>query len=251
MHLRNEGFAAVGFSGLGVGFNTWMYRVRLRVLRRALAHVGLLLQGKAVLDVGAGTGFYVHEWLRLGAADVSGIDLSAAAVEALRVQFPAAGFLREDIAGPSERLLSRRYDVVSAFDVLFHIVDEDRFIRAIENVGEITRPGGYFLLSDNFLHGPAIRGRHQVSRSLAEIEDALTDAGFDTVVRLPVFFFMNTPIDSESRFLNLSWRVISGICHRSHRAGTVLGALLYPLELFLTAVTHEGPSTELVVCRRR
>jgi hypothetical protein len=28
MHLRNRGFGAVGFGGLGVGFNSWMYRVR-------------------------------------------------------------------------------------------------------------------------------------------------------------------------------------------------------------------------------
>jgi hypothetical protein len=62
---------------------------------------------------------------------------------------------------------------------------------------------------------------------------------------------MNTPIDSQSHFLALSWRIVSGICHRSHRAGAVLGGLLFPFEVWLTAVAKEGPSTELVVCRRR
>jgi len=251
MHVRNDGFAAVGFSGLGVGFNFWMYRVRRRVLRRALGRAGVSLEGAAVLDVGAGTGFYVREWLKLGAAHISGIDLSAAAVEALRAQLPTAEFSREDIAEPSGVSRSRPYDLVSAFDVLFHIVDDRRFVRAIGNIGDITRSGGHLLLSDNFLHGTTIRGRLQVSRSLAEIEDALAAAGFDTVLRLPMFFLMNNPIDSQSRFLSLSWRAISGVCYRSNRAGAVLGALLFPLELLLTGLAREGPSTELVVCRRR
>jgi SAM-dependent methyltransferase len=251
MHVQNRGFAAVGFRGLGVGFNFWMYRVRRQVLHRALARAHLSVAGATVLDVGAGTGFYVREWLKLGAAHVSGIDLSAAAVEALQAEFPTAEFAREDISEPSDVWRSRRYDLVSAFDVLFHIVDDTRFARAIGNIASLTLPGGHLLLSDNFLHGPAIRGEHQVSRSLAEIDDALSAAGLETVVRLPMFFLMNNPIDSHSRLLRSSWRAVTRICYRSDRAGALLGGVMFPLELALTAVAHEGPSTELVVCRRR
>ena len=251
MHRENRGFAAVGFAGLGVGFNTWMYRVRRAVVRRALRGAGLSVNGANVLDVGAGTGFYVRMWFALGASRVTGIDLSEAAVRALRDEFPAGEFARADIANLSEGTRGGRYDLVSAFDVLFHIVEDERFVRALENIAHLTRPGGHLLLSDNFLHGPAIRGRHQVSRSLEEIDDALAASGFETVLRLPMFFLMNTPIDSRSRFLAFSWRLVSGICYRSHRAGAVLGALLFPLELLLTKVASDGPSTELVVCRRR
>jgi SAM-dependent methyltransferase len=251
MHRHNRGFAAVGFAGLGVGFNRWMYRVRRLVLRRALGRAGIRVEGSTVLDVGSGTGFYVRTWLALGAAQVVGIDLSDAAVQALRAEFPTAEFARDDIAEASEATRSRLYDMVSAFDVLFHIVDDERFNRAIGNLAQITRSGGYLLLSDNFLHGPAIRGRHQVSRPLSEIDDALRANGFEMMLRVPMFFLMNTPIDSRSRVLSLWWRAISGICRRSHGAGAVLGALLFPLELVLTAVAREGPSTELVVCRRR
>ena len=251
MHRENRGFAAVGFAGLGVGFNKWMYRVRSVVVRRALRRAALSVEGASVLDIGAGSGFYVRTWLKLGADPVTGIDLSEAAVEALRREFPTAEFVRDDIANPSQATRSNRYDLVSAFDVLFHIVDDERFVRAIENIAELTQPGGHLLLSDNFLHGPTIRGRHQVSRSLQEIDDALSAAGFETVARLPMFFLMNTPIDSRSRLLRSTWWVVSSICYRSHRAGAVLGGLLFPLELVLTAVAADGPSTELAICRRR
>lgn len=251
MHTQYRSCEATGFVGLGVGFNVWMYRIRRHVLRRALAKAGVSLEGATVLEVGAGTGFYVRRWLELGAAHVRGIDLSAKAVKALRAEFPTVDFVRGDIAEPPRELLSRRYDLVSAFDVLYHIVDDGRFLRAIANIGEVTRPGGHLLLSDNFLHGPAIRGREQVSRSLAEIDDALAAAGFETVLRVPMFVLMNNPIDSQSRCLHQSWRAIQRTCYRSQSVGAVLGAVLFPVELLLTRLSREGPSTELVICRRR
>lgn len=250
-HRQNTGLAAVGFIGLGVGFNRWLYRVRRIVLRRALARAGVPIEGSTALDIGAGTGFYVRTWLELGASHVTGIDLSDVAVRSLRVEFPTAEFVRDDISEASEATRSRRYDMVSAFDVLFHIVDDERFVRAIGNIAHITRSGGHLLLSDFFLHGPTIRGRHQVSRSLSEIDDALQANGFETMLRVPVFFLMNNPIDSSSRVMHMWWGAVSGICRRSHRAGSILGAVLFPFELLLTAVVREGPSTELVVCRRR
>jgi hypothetical protein len=36
-----------------------------------------------------------------------------------------------------------------------------------------------------------------------------------------------------------------------HPLGVVVGAMLYPLELLLVARLQEGPSTELMICRRR
>jgi SAM-dependent methyltransferase len=250
MHRSNIGFGAVGFGVLGTPFNTWMYRVRRRVLRRAVSRAGIRVAGAAVLDVGTGTGFYVREWQRLGAATVTGIDVSAAAVERLRVDIPNGTFLEADIADPTPDALRGEYDIVSAFDVLFHIVDDARFVQAIANLGRLTRPGGYLLLSENFLRGVTLRHEHQVSRTRGEIDQALSDAGFEPVLRLTMFVLLNAPVDSQSRLLRLFWRGLSGVSRRSHRLGGVLGAVLYRPELLLTAIVQEGPSTELVVCRR-
>jgi SAM-dependent methyltransferase len=250
MHRLNVGFAAVGFGVLGTQFNTWMYRVRRRVLRRAVRRAGIEVTGASVLDVGTGTGFYVREWQRLGAAEVTGIDVSAAAVSRLRGEIREARFLEADVADPIPDLLADGFDIVSAFDVLFHIVDDERFGRAIENLGRLTRPGGHLLLSENFLRGSTLRHRHQVSRTQDEIDRALTSAGFETVLRLPMFVLLNSPVDSQFRPLGLFWRGLAGVSRRSHRLGGLLAACLYLPELGLTAVVREGPSTELHVCRR-
>lgn len=250
MHRSNVGFAAVGFGVLGAQFNTWMYRVRRRVLRRAICRAAIEVEGASVLDVGTGTGFYVREWQRLGAAAVTGIDVSQAAVSRLRSEIPEARFLEADVADPIPDALVGGFDIVSAFDVLFHIVDDARFGRAVENLGRLTLPGGHLLLSENFLHGSTLRHHHQVSRTQDEIEHALVAAGFATVSRLPMFVLLNSPVDSEVRLLQLFWRGLAGVSRRNHRLGGLLAAALYIPELLLTKVMQEGPSTELLVCRR-
>jgi hypothetical protein len=41
------------------------------------------------------------------------------------------------------------------------------------------------------------------------------------------------------------------VASRSNVLGNAAGALTYPLELALVSRLREGPSTELMVCRRR
>jgi len=250
MHRSNVGFAAVGFGVLGAPFNTWMYRVRRRVLGRAVRRAAIQVAGASVLDVGTGTGFYVREWQSLGAGAVTGIDVSAAAILRLRSGIPEARFLEADVADPIPDTLAGGFDIVSAFDVLFHIVDDTRFGRAIENLGQLTLPGGHLVLSENFLHGSTLRHLHQVSRTRDEIDRALTTAGFDIVLRLPMFVLLNSPVDSQFRPLRLFWRGLAGLSRRNNRLGGLLAGALYLPEVVLTACMREGPSTELVVCRR-
>src|SRR4051794_30174088 len=245
MHSSSTGFEAVGFAVLGAPLNTWMYRVRRRVLRRAIRRAGVRAEGASVLDVGTGTGFYVREWQRLGAGAVTGGDVSAAAVERVRAEIPTAKFLEADIADAIPDALGGEYDVISAFDVLFHIVEDTRFLQAIENLARLTRTRGHLLLSENFLRSSTLRHRHQVSRTRSEIDQALSAAGLEVVLRLPMFVLLNSPVDSRSRFLHLFWRGLSGVSRRSHRLGGVLGAALFLPELLLTALVREGPSTEL------
>ena len=86
--------AGVGYLRLGRRFNEWMYRIRGEVFDRVVGAVGSGEQGagsgwsgKSVLDVGAGTGFYVDRWRRLGAR-VTGLDLTDVAVDELSRCFP-------------------------------------------------------------------------------------------------------------------------------------------------------------------
>jgi 2-polyprenyl-3-methyl-5-hydroxy-6-metoxy-1,4-benzoquinol methylase len=262
-HYSLEG---VGYLRLGRRYNEWMYRVRGavfdEVVRRHLTPpspqsprrtAGGATAPLEVLDVGAGTGFYIERWLALGAS-VTGIDLTEVAVERLREKFPAARFVRADIGQPlTEPLASERgrFAAVSAFDVLFHVVDDTQYARALGNIAELLEPGGLLFWSDNFIHQPTIRVTHQVSRSLSEATAALETAGLEIVSRVPMFVLMNYPADTRSRLARWAWTAMVSPALLSDRLGGLVGALLYPLERRLTRTVRESPSTELMVCRRR
>jgi SAM-dependent methyltransferase len=240
----------VGWAGLGPALNDWMYRVRRRVFVRALRPHLSRPETARVLDIGTGTGFYVDRWHELGVPSVTGSDLTDTAVGHLRERYPADGFVRFDVTEPDPPLESGSFDAVSAMDVLFHVVDDERFERAFRTIFELLAPGGLFVFSDNFVHGESARGEHQVSRPLAAIEATVRGAGFEILQRTPMFFLLNSPIDSSSRLLDLSWRALSAASAWRNGLGRVLGGLAYPVELALVSRLREGPSTELMICRR-
>ena len=133
-------------------------------------------------------------------------------------------------------------------DVLYHIVDDSRFAQALRNIADLLTPGGRLIFTDNLLHGDSQRSTHQTSRSLEEVTRLLGESGLEIELRRPVFFLMNTPVDSNSRLLKGSWRVLSSLARLG--GGRVVGAVLYPVDLALGSLLSEGPSTEIVVCRK-
>lgn len=241
------GVGGVGYIGLGEGFNRWSYRVRRHVLRRTLRALRLP-RGAAVLDVGSGTGFMINVWREAGLENIEGCDLTAVAVEGLSREFPSCRFREVDISSEQVPYVND-FDAVSASDVLFHIVDDDAYRKALSNVFRALKPGGYFVFSENFLHGRTLRSEHQVSRSLDEISDMLRGTGFRVIARRPLFVLMNNPIDSSNRLLRSSWRILKRALRRP-RFGAAIGAVLYGPELGLVRTRREGPSSEVMVCLR-
>jgi SAM-dependent methyltransferase len=246
---RMGGEEAVGYAGLGPGLNAWMSRVRAAVFRREVSREPR--PSPTALDVGSGTGVYVERWRRLGATAITGSDIAEVAVQRLRRQHPDAEFVRftlgEDV--PPE-LAGRTFGAISAMDVLFHVLDDAAYRTALATLHALLEPGGLLVLTENFLHGPEQRSAHQRSRTLTEIERAVREAGLEILRRRPLFFLMNAPPDSRSRLHRLWWRGLAGVASRSPRLGGWLGAALYLPERALVARLREGPSTEIMVCRR-
>jgi len=237
----------VGWLGLGEEFNRWMYAVRRQVFTRALR--SRVATDWQVLDVGSGTGFYIQRWQEMGVGEIAGSDLTSVAVKRLRERFPTHTFHKLDITGDLPSDLGP-FDAVSVMDVLYHVVDDGLYARAIQNLAGLVKPGGVLVLSENLVHRGAGRAEHEVDRGIDEITSLLHEAGLVIESRRPVFVLMNTPVDSDSVFLRKSWTAIDLLVRRGPRYGQAIGAVLFPVEVVLTQVVKEGPSTEIVVCRK-
>jgi hypothetical protein len=120
----------------------------------------------------------------------------------------------------------------------------------LRNCGQLVRPGGIVIFSENFLHGTAQRGAHQVSRSLSEIAAAVNDAKLSVYERRPMFVLMNAPVDTNSRAIQRFWSLLTRVVRRGEATAFIVGMLLYPVELLLCSVLAESPSTELMICIR-
>jgi len=240
----------VGYGSLGARYNEWLYRLRKVIFRRVLARAGVKARQVDVLDIGSGTGFYIDLWLRAGARSVTGVDLTEVSVRVLGDRFPQARFVQAD-AGDSLDALGGQFDVVDAFDVLFHIVDDERYANAFRNIAMVCKPGGTLLFSDNFLHGETTRAAHQVCRGLPEIEIIVREAGFEIVDRVPMFIWMNQPVDTQSALTKSLWSRTIPFAGRAEWLGWLMGAALYPVDRVLTRVMRESPTTEVMICRRK
>src|SRR4029077_8291349 len=109
---RDWSLRGAGWAGLSDPFQRWQYRAREVALRAAAGD----LIGLDVLEVGPCTGHWIPLWHELGAASVTGVDLTEAAVARWRAASPADRFAQADIAaGPP---VENAVDLVAAIDVL-------------------------------------------------------------------------------------------------------------------------------------
>ena len=242
--------ASVGCAGFGRNYNRWLYRLRRRIFRRTINRLGLDLPRCRILDVGSGSGFYLDQLQKIGAVRLEGLEFTEAGVAHLRDRFPGLTIHHADIAKPPDALPPSSFDLITAFDVLFHIVDDESYQAALEAMVRLLKPRGVLLLSENFAHHSRPRvSRYHYSRSLQEIVERLAAAGLQLVERRPMFVLMNAPDDSTSPLLRGWWRLASSVARRGELAGWLAGASLYPLDLALTSFLKEGPTTEIAVCR--
>lgn len=240
----------VGYRALGKPFNVWMYRLRRDLFLESIRESEIVTDGARVFDMGSGTGFYVNLWRELGAGTIVGSDLTQAAVGNLRKKFPEDEFHQLDASEPTLPVPAGSVDIVSAMDMLFHITDDAGHAQAIQNAADLLRPGGHFVFSENFLHGPEQRGPRQANRSIHRIEREVLNAGFEVVSRAPIFVLMNAQVDT-GWLRRRAWGVTMRALTLLPPIGWLTGAALMPLEKRLVRGRTEGPSTELMICRKR
>lgn len=250
---KNWSLAGVGYLGYGVHYNRWLYRLREHVFAK---HVAPLCQNSRdldVIDVGSGTGFYVDLWMTSGARSVTACDISPFAVQQLAAKYPTLKVCQLDIGNDLDNAAIRneKFAIVSAFDVLFHIISDEKYQRAIANISALCAPGGYFVFSENLPRYRAIRTQEQANRRLENVSSLLEASGFRIIRKVPMFVLMNTPVDTRREWPLLLWRLVMSPVRLAPWLGAIYGALLFCIDRHLTAIVSEGPSTELVICRKQ
>ncbi len=243
----------VGDNSLGQGFNYWMYQERKSIFKKNVKSLKIQLAGRKVLDIGPGTGFYVKIWKKFGVKDITGLDLTDFSVGYLKSTFPEHRFFQQDIGAELKILDGEQFDIISAMDVLFHIVDDTKFLKALKNASELLQDDGYFIFSDNF---PAEERRHNVHtiRSNKQMMDFINSAGFRVIKKVPYTIFLNEPLN-DNKTNKLVWELICKVLYRyksktyKNWAGYIIGFILFCIDK-VTLKTMAPPSNQLVICQK-
>lgn len=107
----------------------------------------------AVLDIGSGAGHWIDFWLAtFNASFVCGVDVSRTCTEALRskyAQMENVVIMEGDISQRGE-FLGRKFDVICAIGVVFHIVDDALWRQALANMGDLLSDGGVIIVGGHF-----------------------------------------------------------------------------------------------------
>lgn len=241
----------VGSLTLSRGLNRWIYLARKTVFRSVVRTLDITAADARILDVGSGTGFYLQQWLAMGARDVTGVDISDVAVARLQSELPQVTVMRADVCEPLHDLEGQSFDLISVIDVLFYIIDDEEYQCALSGLSRLLAPDGRLILTENFLRGQTLsHERYWKSRTREIINQSLSRAGLETVSTRPFSVLMGPPVDTETARAARVWDWIMRSAG-GDRAGKTLGALIYPFERLLLGCIKYGPSTKIAVCRRK
>ncbi len=187
-----------------------MYQARLNALHRALQAHQIRLGGQHVLEVGCGTGFYTQECQRQKVASYVGVDITAVSVQNLARWYPEFRFLQADIADEVFPL-REQFDLVLAADVLFHIVDDNRFQQAIANLCCCLKPRGILILSDLLSIRSIQVAPHCRFRSRAEYQKLLDRHGVTILHIEPIFAVLQPPVPVPGT--PVYWHIYARVWH--------------------------------------
>lgn len=245
---------AVGNVAQSVLFNQFMYRAKVRTAKRALNKLQIDVTGINALDIGSGTGFWIDFLMAKGAQSVSGVDISDQAVQLLRHKYrdePCVTLYCCNI-GDDSLPVQEQFDFVTAFDVLYHIVDHDLFQRAVQNLSSVLSSGGYFFFTDSLIdRSPA---PHVQYRPLARYQTIFQENNLELVLVKPMYMLLNNPNRLEGSISGVILKTLFRLTNRVSRLPILSHAYLWGLYLvdsLLTRLVSWGPSTHLLVARKR
>lgn len=190
----------VGCLGRGGQYNTYLYRSKVRAFEKGLRKIGIRnVSGKSILDLGAGIGFWINYFLNHGAGTCMGVDIAEVAVEYLSNTFASekTAFFCSDLSNPRlPMIIGRRFEIVTAIDVLYHIISDELLEKAIENVRQLTEDQGWFIFTDviGLLPGQASSQSHVKWRPKAYWKPLLAANGFQIRVQVPMYMFLHAAI---------------------------------------------------------
>ena len=203
--LKRFKLSGVGHFGFSEYYNKWLYKAKIRTFKKALLSQQIDIRNRVVCDIGCGTGFFVDFYKFQGAKDIVGIDITSISIENLKRKYFEYHFIEEDISSYSlVSKINRKFDIINAFDVLYHIKDDKAFKRAIANISGLTKENGLIFISDLYESKKDIDvAKHVKFRNKGIYKAILKENDAEIIAIYPLYYLLNRLIFGRVKLVDL------------------------------------------------
>lgn len=147
----SDRFSKYGHSLKGVGNealseqdNQKSYTAAAQIFIDLCTKEGVDFNNARVLEIGCGTGFYTRILHDLGVKHYVGVDITDVLFSDLQQKFPDFQFMQKDVTADK---ITGEFDLIVMIDVIEHIVNNDKFTSAMENIKGCLAKSGVFIVA--------------------------------------------------------------------------------------------------------
>ncbi len=187
---KNTNLRGTGHRAFSDEYNRWIYLSQRDCLNYLIQKYQVNLEGKKILDIGSGYGYYIDYYLEKSPLSISGVDITNASVNYLRFKFPELTFYKYDISEPAD-IFYEKFDFISAISVLIHIVDDRRFVAAVKNACGLLSEGGHLLITDSYHSTFLPHVKHVKMRNISIYEQIFKEYDIEILEILPVHYLID------------------------------------------------------------
>ena len=183
-HARQPNLKASGLKSAGLRGNRYIYKILEDQYLKLLQSLDLS-SVKSVLDCGFGDGYFLKFYQKnFPHLKIFGVDISKDAK--LKIDFlPKSDLYTSDLTTFAP---NRSFDIVHSFDVMYHILDTDDYVKALSNIATLSNK--YVILHERFLkRAPLISSKHVRLRRSEFTDQILNSKGFFLIAEIPTHFF--------------------------------------------------------------
>jgi SAM-dependent methyltransferase len=254
--VSGSDLGVVGHRSMGLAYNAQIYERRLEVLNEMLErHVTWPIQELRVLDIGCGSGFYTGYWAERGVRDYVGIDISTATISHLSKQYPDFNFINADITENEVGGLAgqKPFNLITIFDVFFHIVDDDRFANAVRHIGRLTAGSEFVFVTDQLQPKRYQISKHVVYRDRNAYVDLFDRSGLELIDNELLFHYLIPPL-SGYRMVDFSvagvFKLAGFIVRMSDRLARWVAVRLRHVDNRLRSSGRRVSNSEMLIFRK-
>lgn len=245
----------VGRRSFGRAYNRYIYQRRLDLLLDVIKDLNMDMSRLKVLDIGCGSGFYIDLWKSMGVTKYVGVDISKESVTQLRARYPEYEFIQADITYPETLYkLKNTYDMITVFDVMYHIIDDNRAATAFNIMNKLLCKDGTIFVFDQLLDKDSSLTSHVKFRARESYMKLLYKAGLMINSRRQLFLLLEPPIFGI-KYLDIliagGYKSFGFVTKYWEGFGKLLGYSLYHLDNFFLKRGMSIPNQELLIIKKK